>query len=279
MEDETIASDESSFEEAGEEQLLEETQPEQPVSRKYKVKVDDQESEVDEDELLRGYQNSKASSKRYQEASHMQKQLEQFIESSRKDPRKMFEVLGINPRDFSEQLLLQELEESLLSPEEKSSRSERQELEQYRLQSKLLKDKEASTQREAEYSRVAEDIDSQIYSILKESGTQATPRNIARIAEYMLAGLDAKDGVMDARTAYGKVRSDVSQDLQELFAQSSTEELVKILPVEFLQSLRQHDIGKARSINLPQSIRPGSKPQAEAKEGKSKYRSIDDLLK
>ena len=250
-----------------------------PVEKKrYKVKVDAEELEIDEEELLKGYQTSKSSSKRFQEASALNKQVEKLLEDSRKDPRKMFEILGINPREFSEQLLLQELEESLLSPEEKERKAEREELESYRKHTQTQKQKEEAARIERESEQVAEEIDEQIYNALKESGLKPTARNIARMAEYMLAGLDQDDNKMDAKRAFSKVRSDTNQDLQDLFSSTPIEDLVKFLPKEMLAALRQFDIKNATKSSPHNFNKSGSKPQTDENSEKPRRRSIDELL-
>lgn len=57
-----------------------------PPSVSFKVKVDGEESEVDQEELVRGYQLARTSHKRFQEASQYKKDADKIIESLDKDP-------------------------------------------------------------------------------------------------------------------------------------------------------------------------------------------------
>jgi hypothetical protein len=57
-----------------------------PPPASFKVKVDGEESEVDQEELIRGYQLARTSHKRFQEASQYKKDADRIIESLDKDP-------------------------------------------------------------------------------------------------------------------------------------------------------------------------------------------------
>lgn len=276
MSEENITPDasEPQQEEAAETEVSEAPQP-----RKYKVKVDQEEMEVDEEELLKGYQLSKASNKRFQEASTLQKQVERLIEDSRKDPRKMFEVLGLNPREWSEQLLLQELEESLLTPADKQRRQEQQELEEYRQQKLTAKQKQEEAEKASYFEKASQEIDDEISQVLIESNLKPTARNIARMAEYMLASMGEDGSRLSAKDAFGKVRNDYSQDIQDLLQTTPIEKLIELLPKNFINELRRHELSKVTQAQLPSFSKPGSKPQATASEEKPRRKSIDELLK
>ena len=265
--------DQSSTDDVGSE---EPSQEQAPQPKRYKVKVDQEEMEVDEEELLKGYQLSKASNKRFQEASTLQKQVNQLIEDSRKDPRKMFEVLGLNPRDWSEKLLLEELEEQLLTPQDKQRRQEQQELEEYRQQKLTAKQKQEEAEKASYFDQASQEIDDEISQVLQNSGLKPTARNIARMAEYMLAGIDSENR-LSAKDAFSKVRNDYSQDIQDLLQTTPIEKLIEMLPKNFISELRRHELSKVTQAQLPSFNKPGSKPQATT-EAKPRKRSIDDIL-
>ena len=58
----------------------------QTQARLYKVTVDGQEMEVDEDELRRGYAHNKAAAKRMEEAAFTRKEAEQVIRLFKDNP-------------------------------------------------------------------------------------------------------------------------------------------------------------------------------------------------
>jgi hypothetical protein len=74
------------------------------VARLYKVKIDGVESEVDEQELLKGYAHNKAASKRMEEASLTRKEAEQVLKIFKDDPKQAFKLLGKDARAFAEQI-------------------------------------------------------------------------------------------------------------------------------------------------------------------------------
>ena len=70
------------------------------AAKKWKVKVDGSELEVDEQELLRGYSHQRAANKLLQEGRAAKKQAEEFL-ALMKDPEQVYEVvkrLGHDPR-------------------------------------------------------------------------------------------------------------------------------------------------------------------------------------
>ncbi len=100
--------------------------------RKYKVKVDGEELEVDEDELKRGYSHQKAANKLFQDAKIARKQSEEFI-MMMKDPKKFFETaqkLGHDPRELAEKYLASQLEDELMDPKDKEIKTLKQEKEE-----------------------------------------------------------------------------------------------------------------------------------------------------
>lgn len=191
--------------------------------RRHKVKIDGEEVEVDDDTLLRDYQLAKASHKRMQEAAETRKQAEEQIaqiralaEQTRQDPRNLFKALGLDAKQFAEALLAEELENELLSPEEKELR----ELRNWKKQNEM----ERAEKEEAEKKRKAEElalqagaeIESEIVDALKVSGIKATPRSVARVAEMMLASLGGDGPRLKASDAISRLTPEYRADVVDL---------------------------------------------------------------
>ena len=246
-----------------------EVQPEQP--RRFKVKVDDAEEEVDEQELLRGYQKAKSSDKRFQEASRLRQEAAQIhdLVKQLKDNPDLLEQLGIDVDSYSEKRMLRNLERSLKSPEEL-------ELEEYRSEKQK---REAKRQEEAqafELDQVSNEIDTEIFNVLSSNDMKPTPRLIARIAEQMLASMTESGSRLSAKDAFQNVKSHYSQDVSELLHSLSPEQLAQAFP-ELVSRLRNHSIKQSQAPSTP-SFKAGSTPKQET-EVKVKRKSIDEWLK
>jgi hypothetical protein len=243
-----------------------------PEPRKYKVKVDDTEEEVDEEELLKGYQKAKSSDKRFQEASQLRKEAQatnDLLRQIRENPD-LLEQLGIDLDGYSEKRLLKQLERSLKTPEEL-------ELEEYRTEKQ--KREAASKQREEEAAahRASEEIDAEISQVLQQSGLNPTPRLIARLAEQMLATMTPDGDRMKAADAFQRVRRDYAQDVSELLENLTPEQLAAEYP-SLVKKLRSHSISQAQQKAVP-SFKAGSTPKPSSEDKSAKRKSIDDWLK
>ena len=157
--------------------------------RKFKVKVDGQELEVSEEDLLRGYQTREAADKRFKEGAQARREAEAYraevnsvLELMQKDPRGFAEKakgLGINPAEFAEAILRPIVEEEIAAEEEKQMSPEQ--LKQREMERKL----KAYEAKDAEAAKQAAEAE-------KAKATQATQAATdARTQEYSNIILEA----------------------------------------------------------------------------------------
>jgi hypothetical protein len=219
---------------------------------KIKVKVDGQDLEVSQEDLVRDYQMRQASQKRFQEAAQLKQEAQQQMEAlkfARENPIEFFRATGVNAKEFAEKVLLQELEESMLSPEEKELRELRNyksKLEQQEQQRLTLQQEQ---QRLALEEQTAQEIENEILEVLTASNLKPTPRNIAKCAEYLLASLDEKGNRMHAKDAFQRVQTNTRKEVAEHIASLTPEEIESQFP-EFYKSLLKHSANKGK-VSLP----------------------------
>jgi hypothetical protein len=244
---------------------------------KYKVKVDQEELEVDLDELRRGYTHGKAANKRFQEAAAKEKQVAELIRRAQQGD--LGWLKGIVPdeqiRKFAEQELLAHLEFESLSDTEKDLRKERSERE--RLARQLEEHESAKKQQEQQalMSRAFSEIDADITATLKEYGKKPTPRLVRRIAEEMLANLQQEDAKpLPAKDALTRAKRGIEADLQEWLSEASEDELIKALPKTKLDAIRRHLIGGLQ----PASVKPRVVVDGESRSSGKKVRASSDAF-
>ena len=132
--------------------------------KKYKVKIDGEELEVDEEELLRGYQTKKAADKRFQEGAMARKQAEEFVRLLKEDPFKVLSnpQIGHDVRQLAEEFLASQLEEEMLSDEERERREMKRKLQEYEESEKKKKQEQEELQKKELKQRYAQDYQNQI---------------------------------------------------------------------------------------------------------------------
>lgn len=230
--------------------------------RKFKVKVDGAEVEVDENELVRGYSHQKAANKILQEGKLARKQAEEFVQMMR-DPEKFFEVagkLGHDSRLLAEKYLAKQLETELMDPRDR-------ELAEAKAKLKHIEDLERKQQEAVEAQRnealkqkFAKDYNDQFVAALEESGLPPTKPMIAEMAKYI--GRSAKIGFkMSAAEAAALVKEDVLIAHQRLIGDADGEILMKLLGENVANKIRKYDVAKLKS---PEQFLQTPKDQPDA---------------
>lgn len=233
--------------------------PEPKPEPKPKIRLGGQEVEVEHAVA----EMKKSADNKYQEASKLRKEAQEQLELlkyAKENPREFFKATGIDAKAFAEQLLLEELEDSLLSDTER-------ELKRYKAQEKQANEKRAKEEQEAQLrnakaleDKYAQEIEDEILGVLKEQGLKATPRNIAKVADLMLASLETGGERLHAKDAFSRANEALRSDALEHLASFSPETIEKEFP-EFYKAILSHSASKvAKSTQiLPDDGAPTSK--------------------
>lgn len=220
--------------------------------KKYKVKVDGEELEVDENELLTGYQTRKAADKKFREASMARKQAEEFVSLLKSDPIKLLShpSIGHDVRKLAEEYLVSQLQEEALSPEQRELKEAKRKLQEYEEQEKRKTqeaDKEKMEKLQAHY---AEDYTNKIIGALESSTLPKTPMTIKRMAYYLHRGLEM--GVeMDIKDVAGLVKQDYIDEQKNLFGALDEDTLVSLLDKDVLEKIRRAEVKKLKTRQPP----------------------------
>lgn len=231
----------------------------------YVVKIDGEEREITEEELLRGYRMRESSDKRFQEAAEMRKQAEQLQELMKTDPAKAMKQLGLDPRQFSEEYISRLLEEQMMTPEEKELaelRRERDELHKAKLaeeESKKQSEYDANTQKQAaEYKR-------QIEEVITEHKLPHTPTTINRLALHMEQSYMKGNTEITAKDVVADVKAELDHDLKSRIEASSIEDIIGVLGEDFIKKVRAYDTGRLKN---PKGETPVEQPKKSERTGK-----------
>lgn len=243
-------------------------------STKHKVKFGGQEAEVDYDELVRGYQNAKESTRRYQEASQKLTEAQKVDQAlANGDTKFLVEKLGPEKaRKIFEDYLIEQMQYEQLPPAEKALRSERQKREALEKQIADSQQEQQQAERERVSQAAYEDLDREVGDALKAVGKQATPRLALRILDHIEAGIRA-GAVVPASKAYEFAVQGIKEDIGHYMTDMPIEEAAKIIPKEFLDRLMSHQVNQV--LDKKQAKRSPA-PRAQESEAP---KSINDWFK
>ena len=229
-------------------------------AKKYKVKIDGQEAEVDEQELINNYQIRKASDKRFQEGMQARKQAEEFVKLLKTDPVKVLThpTIGADFKKLAEDYLLKEIEQQMMTPEQRKMQEYQQKLAAYEEQEKIAKQQQEAAQKQAIQQKYQDEYNKQIVGALETSGLPKTEFTVQRMVYYMYKALEAGYNVT-ANDVTDLVRRDYINDTKALYSGLDEEALFKILGDDVANKIRKADLRKFKSNTGPVKVNsPGA---------------------
>lgn len=216
--------------------------------RKYKVKIDNQEMEVDESELIRGYSHQRAANKILQQGAAARKQAEEFI-SMMRDPEKFYETakkIGHDPRILAENYLAKQLEDELLDPRERELKETKSKLKQMEEMDRAQKEDMEKRRNDVLKEKYAKDYSDQFVAALQDTGLPPTKPMVAEMAKYVSRA--AKIGFkMSPAEAAQLVREDIQVAHQRLIGDSDGDTLIRLLGDEVANKVRRYDTQRLKN--------------------------------
>lgn len=229
-----------------------EQKQDQQVPRKFKVKYNDVEEEVDEQTLITGYQTRKASDQKFQEAAQMRQQAEQFIRLLKEDPIKVLShpALGHDLRKLSEEYLAKQLQDELMDPKDREIRNMKQQLQEIEEQKKIRAQEEELARHRELRQKYTDDYTKSITEALDKSGLPKSQVTVARMAYYMQMalqrGLDAPaDQIVEL------VKQDYINEQKALYGALDGDVLIQLLGEELTNKIRKYDVAKLKTPQAP----------------------------
>lgn len=210
--------------------------------KKYKVKVDGQDLEVEEEELIKGYGLRKASHKMYEEGVKAKQNFDALVKALG-DEDALLQILqkrGHDPIKLAEKVLGRHIDEQTMDPREKELRDARAENE--RLKKAREADIEAARQQRINIKKealVASMTEEFTQALDKVSGLPKTKENVAKMAEYIARAAKEEGWKMSAEEAATLVLQDLDGYGESNLRNASGEKLLKILGDEAVTRLLQ----------------------------------------
>jgi len=253
-----------------------------PQPKRYKVKIDGDEQEVDEQELLSGYQSTKAAQKRMNDAARLRKQSEEFLRIASTDPRRALDALGVDIKAFARDYLAEQLEEEMLSPQEKELKTTKQRLAEYEKQQRVQEEALRATEVEKFTKHYEEEYTTGIIEALEVGGLPKTESTIAGIAKYMLQAMEAdirdKNGnpvKITPKDVVHFVKRDYLAQINSLFGSANEDILLELLGDEVSNKVVRGHLKKSKGKTIETKTKP-TVPANPANREKPKALSRDE---
>lgn len=222
-----------------------ETPPAEPP-RKHRVRVDGEEMEVDEDELRRGYQLSRASFKKMEEAAKERKQAEALRERLKADPWAAMKDLGLDPDDLAERRVWERIQASQMTPEQRKALEAEQRAKRAEEELKAEREKATASERERLAKVEFQKIDTEITEALTKNELPKTPDTVRRVAQLMERSLEL--GLNLAADDVAKLVVDEFRESMRRAVKGMTPAQAEaIFGGEFMKTLRKHDLSRIRA--------------------------------
>lgn len=267
------------LEEAVDETPVEEVVAPEPTPDVYKVKIDGEEVEMSLDELRQHASMGKAAQKRMQEAANERKKMEELALAMKSNPAKMFETLGLDPSQWAEQYLSQQLSDAMLSPEEKARLEEQSELQNLRKmkmeQEKRAKQAQMMQQRQAAQQEVMNEIGGAIAAMNDKLPQDDKSRTFITASALKMYAAEryraAKAGVEPTLTmeqAINKSLDIQTKTFRDFLAAMDEDKIVQYLGDDIAKKLRAGDLKRIKASPKTQNTKGtapvSAKPKAKA---------------
>lgn len=214
--------------------------------RKLKLKLDGQDVEMPESEVIALAQQGKASGKRFQEAAAMRKQAEDVLKFAKDNPTEFFKKTGMNAREWAEKYLMEELKREAMSPEQKKAADNEAKLREYENEKKQAKDRADQEDRDRQTNDHRTRLDGLFVEALTKSGLPKTPYTIKRMAELQLTNIKKKLELNPDQLAK-LVREDYIAEQKALFGSSEGDQLLELFGPELVKKLSKAQLAKLKN--------------------------------
>lgn len=220
--------------------------------------------EIPDDEASAEYmkkhlQMSKLASSKASETAQMQKDLANFFEQLKKNPRKVLQDPNINVdmKKMINEMIQEEIDNSSKSPELLAKEKLEQELKSL----KEEREQEKEEQRQRELSHLQE-IEYQRYDTLMTEALEKHPDLpksnyvVKKMADYMIEGL--KRGIdLTPEDIVPIVKQELQDDLREMFSKMPEDIVEGIVGKETVNKLRKKNLAKAKANPPASSAKSG----------------------
>lgn len=239
-------------------------QPTAAEIRRLKLKLDGQDIELPEEEVIKLAQMSGAAQKRFQEAATARKQAEDVLTFLKANPKVAMEKLGIDVRKFSEETLTEIIKREQETPEAKKFREqderlrkyeakEKEETEAKQLADKQKQDADAKAKKDAELQVEIKKFDNLFTDALAKADVPKNSYTLQRMAHWTSVAIKSKQSPTADQIAK-MVKKDYDDDAKSrVFAHKNDkgeldgDKIMEFLGDEGVKAIRKAMVAKLKT--------------------------------
>jgi|GEM_PF-6936030 hypothetical protein len=237
-----------------------------PPPKTYKIKVDDNEIELPEDEVIRRAQLGSAATKRFEEAAHLKSNIKKLVDTLKSNPiEALFDpALGLT----KDQLRLQFenwykkefIDPEMLSPEQRRIKELEANEERRVKEAEVYKQQQEQETLRRQTEIAKQEYEKKIIAALENSKLPKSEVTIRAMARYLeLAHQNNLD--LPIETLSSLVYNDQLNHTKHFITQFEGQQLIDFLGEEIINKIRKADLARLKAGHSPQSAQ--SQPQAQ----------------
>ena len=260
-------------------------QPDASQKKLYKVKIDGKEMEVDENELLAGYQRAKAANKRFEDAAKERKKAEYFLKLLRTDPVKVLEhpEVGHDVRKLAEDYLAEIIKREKMTPEQREKEELKTKLKALEDEKRTLEESRKQEQIQKLTSFYEEDFTNKIVKALDGSQLPKTPYTVKRMAQHLYNAME-RGYELSPVDVVPIVKEEYQNDFNNFLSSLEGDALINILGKNVVDKIRKAELAKvkAKAPAAPVKTKDMTKPEEKKETSNPKKMTMaefDDEMK
>lgn len=224
----------------------------------HKVNLDGQETEVDYQELVRGYQKAVVSHRKFEEAAAARRQVEEFEKSLEENPVSVLQKkLGQEKfKELAIKYLASEFELEEMDPVQRELREKEARLKEYEERERRAREEAEQKHRLSEQKAYADKLEKDFVDALGKTNLPRTTHTLRRMVEEARAAIRAGYELDSAELAQ-VVSNGYRQDLVDVLGNARGEELLALIPENILKEIRAADLARV------QKTRPVAQKKSE----------------
>lgn len=244
------------------------------LARKYKVKIDGEEREVDEDELIRNYQLRKVSDRRNDEGMRARKQAESFLQMLKTDPQRVLSDprIGLDVKKFAEDIIYKQLQTEMMTPEQRELSEYKAKVQKYEAHQQKLHQEAQQAEAKTLHTTQRDAYVKDISESLENAGLPKNDYTVNRVVHEMTKAIKAGFSNVTAQDVVELVHAQFIKDTKALYGSSSEETLMKLLGDEVAGKIRNYDMeAHKQRTGIPKSnnVRGTGGKAPKSKKGKT----------
>lgn len=244
--------------------------------RKFKLKVNGKQLEMDEKSVTAYAQKGMAADERFQKAAAREKQIDALLRKAKEDPDSFIkEILGQDSLEYSKKRLSKELQELSLDPKEKELREYKRKVQAYEAEKAKAQQAEKKAQADKAVEHWTKHYDKVLPQSLKAVGLPLTQDVIRHATDIMIANLeDGIDLPMEVIMELTKER--YLESVKGFLGASDKDKLTELLGQDIVEKLGI--VRPSKKTASKQSL-PSSESKTSVKSQKQAMRQLERQLK